>query len=176
MTNEASPLGSQPSTNSNRDVLLALYTSCRFDIRNFDIMIWQIPAASYVITGAVVAFILNTHVKGLGSIFASFFLIVLTAPLTLALIKNRFFQMSRMREANELIKKLSCITLNDYPTKTSDVKQMESSPTNCLLKLLRPLETKVWKRSAYNYLLCVMLFSHIVQLLLLVISIVNSLG
>jgi hypothetical protein len=99
MTLESPQTGHIPSVRDEiRDrVLLAQVAECWADLRNFDVIVWQIPAAVSAIGGLMVTGLLSEEAAGrpwarclvaLGAAFVTF-------PLVIALVKNRIFQVDR---------------------------------------------------------------------------------
>lgn len=109
------------------DVLRAQYDRCRQDMVQFDAMLWQIPGVAYVINAAGLGFVLSGDVRDWGGTLVAVSILILTLPLTLALVKNRMFQESRMCRAKELLIELGGGQLKDIPTKTGEaLKLLES--------------------------------------------------
>lgn len=92
---------------ARQELLLAQFRECCADIRQYDAMLWQLPAA----IGAIVGLTLNFAGQALAAgsatwihVGGEFLALLLTVPLVLALYKNRLFQRSRNQFRSILVK------------------------------------------------------------------------
>lgn len=92
-------------------VIVAQYTQARLDIRTYDTMIWQSIAVILAVNGVLLGVIVSSDVEGAAAIIASVALILFTIPLTIALMKHRFFQQNRIYHAQRLLSQLGATEL-----------------------------------------------------------------
>jgi hypothetical protein len=137
-------------------------------------MLWQIPGIAYVINAAVISFIITGKASGWGASIAAVMLLVLTLPLTLALVKNRVFQIARSEYARELLDAISPNEhISDLPTQTEDAWELvkRGSPgTSRTDRIANRTQSALGKRKAYNALLVTLLLTHVLQVGIAVVA------
>jgi len=159
----------QGNVNNNEfEALLCQYRECWGDIRQYDNLIWQIPSATTIITGVLVAFSSTTTLF----IRAILFLVAfsLNLVMTIALYKHQFFRVHRFREIEKIqdaLKNLGIRLIADGATSTDRIKaQIE-------MRTLKDMPRGwFYNRIAYNWIRWYMHLLTIVLVLALVSVIV----
>lgn len=157
-----------------RDVRLAQYDRCRQDAVQYDAMLWQIPGVAYVINAAGLGFVATGDVDGLGGTLVALTVLVLTFPLTLALIKNRMFQKARVHYAGKLLgpsivdiptEGPEAVALVEAEERAAAARRGPEDRPRLTERLVVATEQRLRGKGAYNTLLLTLLFTHVVQIL-----------
>ena len=115
-----------PNAESPDELLLAQFRECWADNRNYDVIVWQIPAA----IGAIAGIMLNALRLSAGGDDRFRPLVAagaawVTFPLVVALVKNRIFQIERN---NWRIKLFEALTNNQTTIDALDAAAPEQRP------------------------------------------------
>lgn len=109
MQNRADTAGESRETLSvEQQLYVSQMGECWADIRNYDTVLWQIPAAISAIGGLMVVALVQPEIEfgAWARPIIAFAAALLTLPLVVALVKNRLFQTDRNNWRIALYKKL----------------------------------------------------------------------
>jgi len=82
------------------DVLLFQYGQCWNDIRQYENLVWEIPSATTIIVGVLIA--LSTTSTAFAQIVLFVVALSLNVVMTVALYKHQFFRIYRFRETRKI--------------------------------------------------------------------------
>lgn len=162
------------------ELLAFLYGHARVEAGRYDAQLWQLPAVSYALNGAVASFLVREHWRGGASVGASVALLIFTIPLTTAMIKNRMFQRARSAYIKEVFKQLcdGHDGVHDIPTTSTEARQTLAK--ELIDDGIQPHRLENFGDglfgafSAYAFLLAGMLTTHVAQVALIVATIIRS--